>query len=190
MSYCSRCGSKCVENASYCQKCGACIGASVNPGQVYDLDAPDIPGFGGAIWTCIKKYDTFEGRASRSEFWYWYLFTALGGLILSIFNVPTENETEFLPLSVVLWNLFTMVPGLSVSVRRLHDTEHSGWNIMGFVVFLGLTIYWGNKDPVFVFILFFFCFILGLKLLILYCCRGTSGRNQYGAEPRKKMNFC
>ena len=68
--------------------------------------------FGEAIKVCFNKYATFSGRASRSEYWYFALFSFILGLI------PVVNWIAALAL---------LIPGLAVAVRRLHDTGRSGW---------------------------------------------------------------
>ena len=77
---------------------------------------------GVAISACFAKYATIEGRSSRSEFWYFYLFGILiyiGANILSV----TENSSYIVGLA----NLVLFLPTLSVGVRRLHDVDRSGW---------------------------------------------------------------
>ena len=68
--------------------------------------------FGEAIKTCLSKYATFSGRASRSEYWYFALFTFLLGLI---------------PILGYVAGLAFLIPDLAVAVRRLHDIGKSGW---------------------------------------------------------------
>ena len=72
--------------------------------------------FSEAIRSVFSKYATFSGRASRSEFWWWVLF-----YVLSIYLVTAL--TRIYPL----WDLVLIVPNLAVSVRRMHDSNHSGW---------------------------------------------------------------
>ena len=76
---------------------------------------------GDAISVCFKKYATFSGRASRSEYWYFYLFYILVYLAAYIF----AGENVALIVSIPLW-----IPQLSVAVRRLHDVGKSGWFIL------------------------------------------------------------
>ena len=76
---------------------------------------------GNAISVCFKKYATFEGRASRSEFWYFYLFYII---ILFIGSVVETAAVSYLFI-IPLW-----LPQLAVSVRRMHDTDRSGWFIL------------------------------------------------------------
>ncbi len=85
-----------------------------------------IMGFAEAIKTCFSKYATFSGRATRSEFWYWQLFTFLVSMVLTV---------VFFPL-VFLAVLVFFIPNLAVYVRRLHDVGRSGFNL--FWVFLPL----------------------------------------------------
>lgn len=73
-------------------------------------------GFTEAIKACFSKYATFDGRARRSEFWYWVLFQFLVGLIL-----------WFIPFIGWIVNILLILPNISVGVRRLHDTGKSGW---------------------------------------------------------------
>jgi uncharacterized membrane protein YhaH (DUF805 family) len=75
-----------------------------------------------AISTCFSKYATFSGRASRSEFWYFYLFYFI--LYVASLVITAGTEGSFLPLIVVL---VLFLPLLAAAVRRLHDTDRSGW---------------------------------------------------------------
>jgi len=72
--------------------------------------------FSKSISTCFTKYATFSGRAPRSEFWWWTLFTWLVGIILGL-----------VPLVGTIFQLAILLPTLAVTARRLHDTDRSGW---------------------------------------------------------------
>ena len=74
-------------------------------------------GFQDAVRSCFAQYFTFQGRATRSEFWYFVLFTFIGGLLTSMFGEVPNG----------LFGLIVFIPTISVSVRRLHDTGRSGW---------------------------------------------------------------
>ena len=77
---------------------------------------------GNAVSVCLKKYATFEGRASRSEFWFFTLFY----LIVSVVAGFVEGLTGFVGISYLpLLALF--IPSIAVSCRRMHDTGRSGW---------------------------------------------------------------
>ncbi len=90
-------------------------------------------GFGEAIQRCLKeKYACFEGRASRSEYWYFYLFqflVALGLLtVMGICYGLLGDAGMILGVIVLLvGGLALFVPSLAASVRRLHDSGKSGW---------------------------------------------------------------
>lgn len=94
-------------------------------------------GFGEAIRVCFNKYATFSGRARRSEYWWWALFTVIGQAVLGVadqmmfgwqaLSVGTaEVAVDAGPLASV-FSLVCLLPGISVMVRRLHDTGRSGW---------------------------------------------------------------
>jgi len=104
--------------------------------------------FPEALRTCIKeKYATFNGRASRSEFWFFELFiwilTLINGkaFIYSVDNFFMEIISGI--ISIALLALF--VPIVAVAIRRLHDIGKSGWYLLwDFVPIIGwiLLIYW------------------------------------------------
>ena len=80
---------------------------------------------GNAISVCFKKYATFTGRASRSEYWFFYLFY----IIVYFIGMVVEGATGITNLST-LFVLPILLPSLAASVRRMHDTGHSGWFIL------------------------------------------------------------
>ena len=99
--------------------------------------------FGQSITTCLGKYATFSGRASRSEFWWFFLFQNLlyypVGMSID-FLLGTSEERIF---SWILY-LGLFLPAIAVSARRLHDIGKSGW--WNWIVLTGigllLLIYW------------------------------------------------
>ncbi|MES2687237.1 MAG: DUF805 domain-containing protein [Pseudomonadota bacterium] len=98
--------------------------------------------FGQAISTCFSKYATFSGRASRPEFWWFFLFQILVSIAASMFGDVING----------LVGLALLLPALAVGARRLHDIGKSGWwqLIMLTVIGLLLLIYWwvqpGSND--------------------------------------------
>lgn len=90
--------------------------------------------FQTAITTCFRKYAVFEGRALRSEFWWFFLFLVLLNLILSMFSQTLAT----------LAGLATLVPNIAVTARRLHDVDRSGWWQLISITIIGLIplIYW------------------------------------------------
>ncbi|PZP56051.1 MAG: DUF805 domain-containing protein [Micavibrio aeruginosavorus] len=115
--------------------------------------------FKEAIITCVQdKYVTFQGRASRSEYWYFALFNFLAGLIAGIIDAAIFGDTGILNLIVVL-GLF--LPGLAVGVRRLHDIGKSGWWLLiSLIPLVGIII-----------------------LIVFNCQKGDAESNIYGPPP-------
>ena len=124
-----------------------------NTGQA-PLDAP-LRGasFGQAFSRFFKKYVTFHGRASRSEFWWWFLANfIISGVLYGISytmgtpmttnesGVPTPVYTAAL-IPYTLWGLATFIPWLALAWRRLHDANRSGgWWFIGLIPFVGWII--------------------------------------------------
>ncbi len=83
--------------------------------------------FGESVSTCFSKYATFTGRASRSEYWWWALFTFLIDVAASVVGAAAfgfgVGHDAF--STVVSWAFF--LPSLAVLMRRLHDTGKCGW---------------------------------------------------------------
>ena len=81
-----------------------------------------------SVETCLKKYADFSGRASRSEYWWFFLFNILMGAVGSIADVillgAVVGSTGIIQSLVTLGLL---LPGLAVGARRLHDINKSGW---------------------------------------------------------------
>jgi uncharacterized membrane protein YhaH (DUF805 family) len=124
-------------------------------------------GFGEAVSSGLRKFFTFAGRAPRSEYWYFYLFFLLAivaGAILDYqlemasFDEAGEYDGGLL---VVLVVLALFIPQLSVTIRRLHDINRSGW------------WWWLGLIPI----------VGGIVLLVWLCTRGTEGSNRYGPNP-------
>lgn len=101
--------------------------------------------FGTAIKSALGKYASFTGRAPRSEFWFFYLFVVLGTIVLNLLDsalgwvvdLGSETiETASGPITFVngdigalstIWALVLILPYIAVTVRRLHDSDRSGW---------------------------------------------------------------
>ena len=78
-----------------------------------------------AVRACFSKYATFSGRASRSEYWYFYLFFVIAyfaaGIVGAIVHAPSIALLVFAGL---------FIPLLAAEVRRMHDTNHAGWFLL------------------------------------------------------------
>lgn len=84
-----------------------------------------------AISTCLKKYATFSGTASRTEFWWFYLFCVLIAWL-----------TYFIHDAIsLIFSVATLIPTIASASRRLHDTGRSGWwQLIAFIPFLGIVV--------------------------------------------------
>jgi len=136
--------------------------AGAYPGRVAPVQAGQFEhrmGFGKAIATCFRKYVDFTGRARRKEYWFWHLFWWLA-LIAAIAVDGFIAAMRGPPLLTVLLVLGLFLPTLAGTVRRLHDTDHSGWMILVSLIPLG-----------------------GIVLLVFMCQRGTTGPNRFGPDP-------
>jgi uncharacterized membrane protein YhaH (DUF805 family) len=80
----------------------------------------------------LRKYATFEGRARRKEYWFFTLFNLLAVVALTFVDmaIGTFNEQAEIGLFGGVYLLAVLIPSLAVTVRRLHDTDRSGWWIL------------------------------------------------------------
>ncbi|MBW3089006.1 DUF805 domain-containing protein [Bifidobacterium sp. 82T24] len=85
--------------------------------------------FPNAFIRVFKKYATFHGRASRGEYWWWILASVVVSLLFSILSAATRNN-GIVSLLELVWSFGTLVPGIAVGVRRLHDTNRTGWLLL------------------------------------------------------------
>jgi len=128
-------------------------------------------GFGEAIKRGFAGWSTWSGRATRAEYWWWFLFVSLLMLVpyIGIFatadwSSSSEGTVEGSGGSAIWWILLVVVwlaivlPSIAVSVRRLHDTDRSGW------------WYWISLVP---------C-IGGIWYLVLMLLPSTPGQNRFG----------
>lgn len=150
----------------------------------------------------FKKYFEISGRARRAEFWLFVLFLVLGGFILTVIDIflGTYNYDSKIGLLSGLFSLFTIIPSITVGVRRLHDTDRSGYwvlapiasfavavAVLGVGVGSGLEAGSGLEEVFLVFVsLVVLILILNLILLVFYCLGGTKGENRYGPDPKSR----
>ena len=133
--------------------------------------------FSTSIRTCLRKYADFNGRASRSEFWWFFLFTALVSLVLTIpiyvliFMLAAASEsaagTGLLTVLTIVWSLVIvavsialLIPLLAAGARRLHDYGQTAWLLLLYFVPCG-----------------------NIALIVLWALDGTPGDNPYGPPP-------
>jgi uncharacterized membrane protein YhaH (DUF805 family) len=118
--------------------------------------------FFDAIKSGFHNYVNFSGRAVRSEYWYWTLFVIVLVGVLGVVDQMLNPGARMGAFSVLngLVSLALILPGIAVSVRRLHDIDRTGWWLL-----LGFTV-------------------IGALVLIYWACqRGTSGPNRFGPDP-------
>lgn len=199
MAYCPHCGAE--SNGAYCPQCGTAIGiqSSASPiGEYYDKDAnpfavgaqsaydstyyceyaPNIPSVLGAFGVCFKKYCSFQGRASRTEYWGWTLVNTIVLIpyfvVFSLLTIKVGLQSEatdeqallfgLLSLFYCAYVLVTFLPNLAVTVRRLHDSNFPGLLVLlGFIPYIGILI-----------------------IMIFMCLPPTMGPNNYGPQPIKR----
>ncbi|MFT0862241.1 DUF805 domain-containing protein [Ancylobacter sp. G4_0304] len=124
--------------------------------------------FSSAVSSVLGKYATFSGRAPRSEYWWWVLFTILVNwvatfvdtLLFGEFYLMHYEEIQvFTPITTLIGLALTL-PSIAVGARRFHDLRHSGWWLL-----IGLTG------------------IGALVIFFWFMRRGTEGPNRYGPDP-------
>ena len=127
--------------------------------------------FGEAVKSFWTNYATFKGRSRRSEYWFIQLFLVLTNLAVAAIDlVLMDGDVErFIAnggggIVGLIWILVTIVPALAVLVRRLHDTEKSGWwALIGFVPLVG-----------------------GIVLLVLTVLDSNAFANKFGENPKHR----
>ena len=93
-----------------------------------------------AIIKCFMLYTIFSGRAKRAEFWWFFLFCMIVGLMGSVIDAALGLDASIGGNGVftTLIQLATFLPSIAVGSRRLHDTNRSGWwQLLWIVVFIG-----------------------------------------------------
>jgi uncharacterized membrane protein YhaH (DUF805 family) len=136
-----------------------------------DVPPPPPPGTGGSptqpmsnpligYWkrVVLERYAQFTGRSSRAEFWWYFLANIIVSIVL---NVLTAAASIFW-VPYVIYSLAVLIPGLAVGIRRLHDTNRTGWWLLiALVPIVGIIV-----------------------LIVFWAGEGTPGPNQYGVpEP-------
>jgi uncharacterized membrane protein YhaH (DUF805 family) len=111
--------------------------------------------------TALKKYAIFEGRARRAEYWYFVLFMVLIGVAAKVVDRILGTPMGENGVVSTLCSLGLFLPALAVAVRRLHDTNRSGWWLL-----LGLI-------PV----------VGAIVLIVFYATAGVGGVYRYGPVP-------
>ncbi|MFF3755369.1 DUF805 domain-containing protein [Streptomyces sp. NPDC002018] len=109
----------------------------------------------------IKNYAGFSGRARRQEFWMFYLLNLVVAIVVAILDAVLGLNS----ILSVIYTLAVLIPALAVTVRRLHDTDKSGWWI-----FISLIPLVGS-----------------IILIVFLASAGTPGPNSHGENPKQVL---
>ncbi len=112
----------------------------------------------------LKKYAEFNGRARRKEYWMFFLFSFIISIVLMIIDRITGTFSAHMGAGMLggLYGLATLIPGLAVTVRRLHDTDRSGWWVLICLVpLIGLIVF-----------------------IVFMALNGSASENKYGSDPK------
>ncbi len=106
----------------------------------------------------LKKYVEFNGRARRQEYWMFFLFNLIFAIVLIVLDAVIGTGG----ILNIVYSLAVFIPGIAVTVRRLHDTDRSGWwFLIAFVPLIGFIV-----------------------LLVFMVMEGQQSSNQYGENPK------
>ena len=123
--------------------------------------------FTAAVRSVLTQYVGFRGRARRSEYWWFALFNVLVGLAAAILDSvlgTTLGDSSSTGVIGIIANLALLLPSLAVAVRRLHDTDRTGWwLLLGLVPIVGAIV-----------------------LLVFFVSDSTPGTNRFGASPKER----
>jgi len=113
----------------------------------------------------IKNYVNFSGRARRKEYWMFFLFNMIFGIVAAVIDrLISSDFGSGVGIVSSLYSLFVLLPGLSIEFRRLHDINKSaGWIFIALVPVIG----W-------------------IALFIFSVMGGTIGDNKYGSDPKSE----
>ncbi len=113
----------------------------------------------------LKKYAVFSGRARRKEYWMFFLFNLIISIILLAIDKMTGSFSETTGIGILesIYSLAVIIPSIAVAVRRLHDTDRSGWWLLIALIPL----------------------IGAIVLLVFMVQDGKPGQNRYGPNPKE-----
>lgn len=120
-------------------------------------------GFVAAVSSGFSKYAKFDGRAQRSEFWWWQLFAVLVTIAASIADMGFGHSFDSNGPVHAISILALFLPSLGMVVRRLHDTGRSGWWYLIAFTIIGI-----------------------IPLVIWFCSDSLVGSNRYGDNPKQR----
>jgi len=113
----------------------------------------------------LKKYAVFNGRARRKEYWYFILYNFIFSIVLAVIDGATGSFSPEGGMGLLggIYTLAVLIPGIAVSVRRLHDTGRSGWWLLiGIIPLIGAIV-----------------------LLVFTVQESKPGQNRFGSNPKE-----
>jgi len=157
----------------------------------------------------LKRYAEFSGRSRRMEYWMFTLFLillwiVLGGLFVAmagsmILSAGTGSASGLaaagggamvlLVIMAVVW-LGLLIPSIAVGIRRLHDTNRSGWWLGGYLLlaFGGSFVRASSGSAGLSMIISLVTLVYAIAILVFMCLEGTKGPNQYGPDPKGQVD--
>lgn len=171
---CNNCDTEVPNGAKFCQACGSPVyktndthqqSSSTEPGSraqaTHDFQGSRSFTFLEAVGRGFSKYAVFSGRASRPEYWYWYLFNILLSIatgLLAVQLASSDAELDAIAEGVDGFLMLVLfLPSLAVGARRLHDTNRSGWWLLLVFTLIGI-----------------------VPLIVFMCLPGDPDDNRYG----------
>ena len=148
-----------------------------------------------SVTTCFQKYFVFSGRARRSEYWWWVLFSIIGSIVFSVVDLIVFGGLAaqgISPLNLV-FSLVTVIPTFAVATRRLHDIGKSGWfqflpALAAPIMIIGFALQFsgGLSAMGAIITIIGVLAILGLAILLIvwYATDGHRTDNRYGYSPK------
>ena len=135
----------------------------------------------------LKRYAQFSGRSRRKEYWMFILFVIIASVLIaiveSILGLDKMLETTG-PISA-MFSLGTLIPYIAVAVRRLHDTNRSGWwlllPLIPYALVVGGVV---TMNMALAVIGGIAAFAAGVTVLVFLCLGGTDGPNRFGEDPK------
>jgi len=109
----------------------------------------------------LENYANFNGRARRSEYWYFFLANFIASLVLGL-----VDSVIGIQILSGIYSLAVLIPSIAVAVRRLHDINKSGWFLLVVLI------------PI----------VGAIWLIIMLCTEGDKGQNQYGPDPKNQYD--
>ena len=136
-----------------------------------------VMGFIESIKICFGKYTKFDGRASKSEFWYFFLFCCIfmfvGGFLVGLSGASQAGMDG----AILFLLLPIFIPSIAVAARRLHDINQSGWMQCIFIPGFFADMLMGTGYAIYIMTLALYAF--------WFSQAGKKGKNKFGAQPKK-----